>query len=345
MALFRHSQHPTSSVNAVLLVLPIQMPIITVQLPSKNLVTNVINCHVAKTPNYMDAANHSFSSLTKWNNQIKIPLQKSQIIKRSKSHSKTQMEIGNEYYLVYRPLAFFTNKGYCKKFPEYEFQGLILFDVNVRVNKMVLEDIDAIFPSLLRNIRTSLNNNPKIRSVFFTGHGIALASLAGFRWALERDKIVSFKLWPETNFTGIGQAIFTFGAPRVGNSAMSLLMNQGIVHQRITYGNDHVPQYPPVSMDWKHFGSEIWIEQSNNCYCPDKEYVYWDCNNLSIPRSQKSTQANEENMECNAGQSIENVPDEFFHYGPYFGVKMGDCTPFQGAKNIKEAWDIFQKTV
>ncbi|KAG9296735.1 hypothetical protein G9A89_001367 [Geosiphon pyriformis] len=125
------------------------------------------------------------------------------------------------------------------------------------------------------------------------------------------------------------KGIFTFGAPRVGNRHFSYLLNQAIEHRRFTHGNDHVSHFPSSSMGWKHFGTEIWIEPLGNCDCPDDPNTYWDCNFISLSIDQRNlwinSQYSEENMGCNAGQSISEVPGKLFHNGPYFGTEMGNC--------------------
>ncbi|KAG9291899.1 hypothetical protein G9A89_004837 [Geosiphon pyriformis] len=136
-------------------------------------------------------------------------------------------------------------------------------------------------------------------------------------------------IWPDINLSGIGQSIYTFGAPRVGNEHFRDSFNQLILHRRFTHGNDHVPHSPSSSMGWRHFGTEIWIEPLSNCNCPDDSNTYWDCNSFPLMSSQSeewfNSQYPEENVECNAGQSINEVPNKLFHNGPYFGIEMNNC--------------------
>ncbi|KAG9286917.1 hypothetical protein G9A89_000046 [Geosiphon pyriformis] len=184
-------------------------------------------------------------------------------------------------------------------------------------------------------MREVLKKSPNTREIFFVGHGIggAYASIAGIRWAIQRYEITQSKLWPEIDVNNIGQQIITFGAPRIGNNQFSNFANDIITHHRITHGNDHVPHFPRDLLKWKHFGFEIWIEPLENCNCSDDvnfhPYSYWDCNNRLLKLTQREIwieKWNSENMECNGGQSIINVPDDFFHDGPYFDIRMGDCS-------------------
>ncbi|KAG9296487.1 hypothetical protein G9A89_015079 [Geosiphon pyriformis] len=86
-----------------------------------------------------------------------------------------------------------------------------------------------------------------------------------------------------------------------------------------------------ASTGWKHSGVEIWIEPLGDCDCSDERNVYWDCNNSLLSQTQRNLWVNgiysEENMMCNAGQSINEVSESFFHNGPYFNIEMGNCGP------------------
>ncbi|KAG9307847.1 hypothetical protein G9A89_023412 [Geosiphon pyriformis] len=217
----------------------------------------------------------------------------------------------------------------------FQVKGFPTFDDDARVNKPFLEIIESVFPSILEKMRELLKIKPETRQIFFVGHAIggAYASIAGLRWAIQRYEITQLNLWPEINMDEMGQHIITFGAPRIGNSRFSRFANGVIDHHRITHGNDHVPQSPLDPLKWNHFGFEIWIEPLENCDCPDDanfhRYSYWDCNNQILQGTQRQIWIENwasENMECNKGQSIINVPDDLFHDGPYFDIRMGVCT-------------------
>ncbi|KAG9302987.1 hypothetical protein G9A89_007694 [Geosiphon pyriformis] len=220
----------------------------------------------------------------------------------------------------------------------FQVKGFPTFDDDARVNKLSLEIVESMFPRILGTIREFLNTNSKIKHIFFVGHAIGggYASIAGVRWAIQRYDITASNLWPEIDMGNIGQHVVTFGAPRIGNSRFSKFANSVISHHRITHGNDHVPHSPLDPLKWYHFGFEIWIEPLENCNCPDDDvnfesYSYWDCNNQLFEEEQRQIWLEywtSENMECNGGQSIINVPDDLFHDGPYFDVRMGDCSQF-----------------
>ncbi|KAG9307849.1 hypothetical protein G9A89_023414 [Geosiphon pyriformis] len=217
----------------------------------------------------------------------------------------------------------------------FQVKGFPIFD-DARVSKPFWETTQSVFPRILENIREFLKTNPKTTQIFFTGHAIggAYASIAGIQWAIQRYEINQSKLWPEIDLNKIGHHIITFGAPRIGNSRFSRFANNAIRHHRITHGNDHVPHFPSDPLKWNHFGFEIWIEPLENCNCPDDDvnfypYSYWDCNNQFLEQTQRQIwleKSTSENMECNKGQSIINVPDDLFHDGPYFDIRMGVCS-------------------
>ncbi|KAG9293259.1 hypothetical protein G9A89_010630 [Geosiphon pyriformis] len=104
---------------------------------------------------------------------------------------------------------------------------------------------------------------------------------------------------------------FNFNAPRVGNKEFSESVNRDIVHNRFTYENDVFHTF-----HWLQWGGyEIWIEPLDTCDCTEDQEKYWIC-------------ADDENEECNAGQPLDKVPDQFFHNSPYFGVKISNCEGF-----------------
>ncbi|KAG9298594.1 hypothetical protein G9A89_006583 [Geosiphon pyriformis] len=268
-----------------------------------------------------------------WKNEIKVPFQFNRITKRSQSFPKILLDPEIGFLPLYKTLAYLASDAYCdlgnrpinvKNFPTYD---------DVRVNKPVLELIESTFPTILKNIRKYLQKNPKTIQIFFIGHALAYASIAGIRWAMEEYAITKSNLWPEIDMEVIGAQIITFGAPRIGNSRFSKFANMVVPHHRITHGNDHVPHSPLTPLEWNHFGFEIWIEPSENCNCSNEDhpYSYWDCNYQSIVTTQAQRykwleEWTSENIECNGGQSIINVPDDLFHDGPYFDIRMGDCS-------------------
>ncbi|KAG9296483.1 hypothetical protein G9A89_015075 [Geosiphon pyriformis] len=204
--------------------------------------------------------------------------------------------------------------------------GIAFPDEYVHVNQQWLQDIESIFSNLIQDIRNNLHAYSNIKSIYFIGHGIggAYALITGLLWHYEASKVMQKNLWPEIGLDKIWSMILTFGAPKIGNSQLSALIDRTLLYLRVTHGNDYVPQFPDDSIKWKHSGAEIWLQPSENCECPEDFYSYWDCNNYS---NQKEG-TYETNMECNAGQSITKVSNGLFHNGPYFGVTMGDCKEY-----------------
>ncbi|KAG9285744.1 hypothetical protein G9A89_003423 [Geosiphon pyriformis] len=256
----------------------------------------------------------------------------------------------HEYYIKLTKIKWSSRNP---KLVSPQFEGLpYIPEANERVDLQFLKGVKLIFPEVKRIIREHLNDpsKKKFNEIIFTGHGLggAYASIAGFQWAIERYVITNGNLWPEINLHGINQNIVTFGAPRIGNNAFSVGLNRVIYHYRITYGNDHVPHFPLAARGWKHFGIEIWIEPLNTCDCPEDQEKYWDCNNSELTRGRArqdwiTGKYSNENKECNAGQLIDKVPDQFFHNGPYFKVEMGNCESFKGFKNSEDALRKFNE--
>ncbi|KAG9296756.1 hypothetical protein G9A89_001388 [Geosiphon pyriformis] len=228
------------------------------------------------------------------------------------------------------------------------FTDALKFDERARVDSQLLKDVNLLFPTLSETIKSFLSQFPKVNSILFVGHGLggAYASIAAIRWSIERFEIIKNNLWPNINLSATGEGIFTYGAPRIGNRYLSDAFNLEIVHRRFTHGNDHVPHFPSSSMGWKHFGTEIWIDPLSNCDCPDDPNTYWNCNFITLSINERElwvkSQYSEENLECNAGQSISEVPGKLFHSGPYFGVEMGNCEAIHKLENLEDSLRNFQ---
>lgn len=86
------------------------------------------------------------------------------------------------------------------------------------------------------------------RSVWFAGH-----SLGG---AMAAVCAVRCKLSP---IPSNPQAIFSFGAPRVGNRAYASFLK--IRHYRWVNNNDVVPRIPPRLLGYHHMGREIYVNR------------------------------------------------------------------------------------
>ncbi|KAG9294839.1 hypothetical protein G9A89_008531 [Geosiphon pyriformis] len=204
--------------------------------------------------------------------------------------------------------------------------------ITERVDSQLLKEVELLFPQLKTAIREYLKD-PLINGfsdILFVGHGLggAYASIAGYLWAKHITRVSG------PHISRFIPEIHTFGAPRVGNKEFSESANMEIDHYRMTYGNDHVPHFPFATMGWKHFGYEIWIEPLDTCDCTEDQKKYWDCNGVELSRENKNTWIDDENEECNAGQPIDKIPDQFFHNGPYFGVEMSNCEQIEGFKKV-----------
>jgi len=93
-------------------------------------------------------------------------------------------------------------------------------------------------------VQQQKTNNPDYQ-VVVTGHSLggALAVLAA------------------TDLRGLGfdVTLYTYGQPRVGNSAFSeFVTNAGTIF-RTTHLNDPVPRLPPIATDYVHISPEYWI--------------------------------------------------------------------------------------
>ncbi|KAG9305063.1 hypothetical protein G9A89_007703 [Geosiphon pyriformis] len=192
-----------------------------------------------------------------------------------------------------------------------------------------------------------LSNKSPIENILFVGHSIggAYATIAGLTWTLETSLIDRRNEFPLIKFSTVKISAITFGAPRVGNRIFARVVNQLLKVKRITYFNDHVPHFPPREVGnnlLEHFETEYWILP---CECSpgknDENYLFYECKGFEYPKkSQKyddqltfkllfpygDSVTSGENENCNAGQSINDVTGNFIHKGPYFGIKMNDCS-------------------
>ncbi|KAG9296757.1 hypothetical protein G9A89_001389 [Geosiphon pyriformis] len=314
--------------------------------------------------------NYNSPTMINWIDQIHIPLNINQTKKRSQSQSESQMKrriLPDDGELKFSSdFAFIVNAFDClglnnvgSRVPGLKikvpltFKDDLKFPKETRVDSQLLKEVDLLFPILLEGIKSSLSKFSKLSQKFdivFTGHGLggAYACLAAVRWAIERYKIINNNTWRDINLSRIGQVIYTYGAPRVGNVQLSETFNLAIAYRRFTHGNDHVPHYPSTLKGWKHFGNEIWIEPLSNCDCAaeDDPNTYWDCNFSYLALKERelwtASEYTEENLGCNAGQSINKVPGNLFHNGPYFGIEMGNCESISKVGSFEEAMKNFQ---
>ncbi|KAG9293173.1 hypothetical protein G9A89_010510 [Geosiphon pyriformis] len=221
----------------------------------------------------------------------------------------------------------------------------------IRPNQLVLVEKEwqndflavhgLVFSAILNGLIARLNAQLPAQRIFFVGHAIggAYATIAGLTWRIESLLMDSLRKYPQIKFSALKISTITFGAPRMGNVVFARLVNQLLKVQRITYFNDYVPHFPPHEVGnilLEHFETEYWILPSS-CECLTEEnngeYSFYECRGFDY--GEKNWKHHEfypkllypegdmimsgENEECNAGQSIDNVPGDFIHKGPYFG--------------------------
>lgn len=111
-----------------------------------------------------------------------------------------------------------------------------------RVHSGFHRNVDILWPDIER----ALNENQ--RPVWFSGHSLggAMAGVCAMRC----------KLSP---ISSNPQAIFTYGAPRVGNRPYASFLR--IKHFRWVNNNDIVPRIPPRWMGYHHMGREIYLNR------------------------------------------------------------------------------------
>ncbi|KAG9288015.1 hypothetical protein G9A89_017610 [Geosiphon pyriformis] len=174
-----------------------------------------------------------------------------------------------------------------------------------------------------------------IEKIYFTGWGIggALAVIAALTWELE--SYIKDQETPSSSFklSHFQVEAITFGAPRLGNTYFARLINKFLDIKRVTYLNDHVPHFPGREIAMHH-ELEIWIDPNCDCSsnpvileCPGFDYTGKAPRQVGVSDESffPDSIMSGENQECNAGQSIVNVPLTFIHDGPYFGYHMRDC--------------------
>ncbi|KAG9292446.1 hypothetical protein G9A89_015316 [Geosiphon pyriformis] len=177
---------------------------------------------------------------------------------------------------------------------------------------------------------------------------LAYAALGGLTWKIE--SCLDDQETPDSpiRFTNFKIQVMTFGAPQLGNIIFIRLINKFLKIYRVTHTNDHVPHFPSPEIEdhiLEHHELKLWITLisfdqeslgSLPCGCPKTEYFIWesqDSEHVSKPWNQTEVldetffpdgRNSGENPECNAEQSIAEVPRKFIHTGLYFGVEMGN---------------------
>jgi predicted lipase len=64
---------------------------------------------------------------------------------------------------------------------------------------------------------------------------------------------------------GASVTLYTYGQPRVGNTAFSDLLFQELTNKyiRVTHYDDTVAHVPPLVSYFKHAGNEVWYKSKN----------------------------------------------------------------------------------
>ncbi|KAG9295277.1 hypothetical protein G9A89_004172 [Geosiphon pyriformis] len=224
----------------------------------------------------------------------------------------------------------------------------------VLVDKEWFGEVYIIMTAILSKIYDNLEDE-RFTNITFCGHGVggAYAAIAGLSFTI-MDFIGSHPPHFKKLKKSLNISIYTYGQPRTGNIMFARMMNDLAKVTRVTRRNDYVPHFLPIENPrsiMQHHGREIWIGPID-CECPeDKEFVLfdgeavWDCGiakeifNLERYSSRINHFISEkfwipgddmagENKECNSGQLIAGENSIQEHYGPYFGITMGDCSGF-----------------
>ncbi|KAG9289093.1 hypothetical protein G9A89_022402 [Geosiphon pyriformis] len=209
------------------------------------------------------------------------------------------------------------------KHPDFETESETL---NL-VDQEWLEDVLYMWPLIIQKFDNVFAiERVKVDMIYFIGHAVggAYATLVGQLFQIQKDLGILYKLMPFQ--------VITFGAPRVGNPsfARSTNLNKSRI-LRVTHGNDHVPHFPiGIQGMMAHSDPEIWIKPiSNDCNCEDNNNnnnnnnireEYYVCRAAAIDR---------ESQICNGSQTFSDVPEDFVHQGPYFGILMNNCEGFE----------------
>lgn len=121
----------------------------------------------------------------------------------------------------------------------------------------------------------------------------------------------------ELRSTGLKVDTYTFGSPRVGNTAFASFVTgtgQQGTNFRMTHENDPVPQLPPTWIGYQHTSPEFWLTGGNatsDVYGKEDVVV---CEGLGSDG-------------CNAGTGL--VPIEGDAHNHYLGVITGCQGPIE----------------
>ena len=151
--------------------------------------------------------------------------------------------------------------------------------------------------SVLAGIKTAKTANPSYPLVI-TGHSLggAVATIgAGY---IRRS--------------GYPIDIYTFGAPRAGNSVFAkLITNQAGNEFRVTHAADPAARLPPIVFNYRHTSPEFWLPNTT----PNPADVQV-CEGIA-------------NVNCNAGTTGFNLTEHSLYFDQVNGCGMLDGTPWR----------------
>lgn len=103
---------------------------------------------------------------------------------------------------------------------------------------------------------------------------------------------------------------YTYGAPRIGNDAVSTFISAQGTNYRVTHLDDPVPKLPPIIADYRHVSPEYWLstsEATQETYPPEEIRV---CEGTA-------------SIQCNAGTAGFNVDAHGVYFGPVSSCSAG----------------------
>lgn len=117
--------------------------------------------------------------------------------------------------------------------------------------------------------------------------------------------------------------LYTYGSPRVGNSAfVKFVTNQAGGEYRLTHTDDVVPRLPPIITNFRHVSPEYWFDEGADGVVSLDEIDY--CPGHA-------------NLRCNGGTLGLNLAAHGWYFGPLSGCSSGTM-PFRGrAAEISDA--------
>ncbi|KAG9290441.1 hypothetical protein G9A89_007172 [Geosiphon pyriformis] len=123
--------------------------------------------------------------------------------------------------------------------------------------------------------------------------------------------------------------VFTFGSPKMGDKKFAQYVYSNSIVHRVTYAGDYLPAFP-LDDQYRHLTTEYWIpEQEESCECLSEEKSIQEKQFPEIYVCLK-TQEFYENQACNAQydriKRMEQKTLVNYHFGPYFGHIMGECS-------------------